>query len=425
MLLEEQLPLLYARRRFGIKPGVERVVEMLERLGNPHRSFRTIHVVGTNGKGSTASFLASILSASNHCTALFTSPHLVRFNERFRINGHEISDQRLSDLIASVLSVASEESTFFEIVTAMAALYFAEETVDVAIMEAGMGGRSDATAAFHGVATLMTPVSLDHTDYLGATVRDIATEKIAIAPPETRLIIGKQSDDVHAAVASWCDEHAFTPVLLDTCVNSHWNDDGTFDYHGIAKTLTSFTSGIGGHYQLENASLALLAAECLQRDGWSIPEEALRIGIAQANWPGRMELVPGKPAIMLDGAHNTAGMKALAQSLSESKKYGRLLIVLGIMADKDVAAMVSYLPDSAVCYCVAPNIERAMDDTALKDMLASYGRMAFACGSVAAGIERAQQDAEHDDLIVVCGSLFTVGEAKALFEGKIFEGIRG
>lgn len=425
MLLEEQLPLLYARRRFGIKPGVERVVEMLERLGNPHRSFRTIHVVGTNGKGSTASFLASILLASNYCTALFTSPHLVRFNERFRINGSEISDQRLSALIAKVLSAAVDEATFFEIVTVMAALYFAEEEVDVAIMEAGMGGRSDATAAFKGEVTVLTPISLDHTDYLGSTVQDIAREKIAIALPGTRLVVGKQSDPVHSAIAGWCEEHTLNAMLMDSCVVSRWNDDATFDYQGIATTLTSLVSGIGGNYQLENASLALLAAECLQHDGWSIPEEALRSGIAKASWPGRMELVPGTPPIMLDGAHNPAGMKALAQSLSGREKYGRFLIVLGIMADKELAEMVSYLPDSAVCYCVAPNIERAMDDRMLKDTLVSYGRKAFACGSVATGIERAQQDAERDDLIVVCGSLFTVGEAKSLFEGKTFEGIRG
>jgi len=425
MLLEEQLPLLYARRRFGIKPGVERVVQLLERLGNPHQTFRTIHVVGTNGKGSTASFLASILTASGYRTALFTSPHLVAFNERFRINGDEISDFKLSRLIACVLAVAPDESTFFEIVTAMAALYFAEEKVDVAIMEAGMGGRSDATAAFHGIATLLTPVSLDHTDYLGVTVQDIASEKIAIAPSETPVIVGKQSDDVRTAIAAWCAEHAFTPLLLDNSVNSYWNDDGTFDYHGIGTDFNSLLSGIGGAYQLENASLALLAAEYLRNDGWVLPDESVRSGIADASWSGRMELIPGNPQIILDGAHNAAGMEAMAASLSKFKKNGRFLIVIGIMADKDLSTMLSFLPDSAIYYCVKPNIERAMSDLALKDTIAAAGMIASASGGVADGIKKAKLDAKPGDLIVVCGSLFTVGEAKALFNGKKFVGIRG
>src|SRR6185369_4153659 len=193
---------LYARRRFGIRPGLDRVRLLLDRLGNPEQSFRSIHVVGTNGKGSTSAYLASILTAAGLRTALFTSPHLVSFTERFRINGVEIAPQRLEPLLASVLDAAPDDATFFEIVTALAALYFFEERVDVAVMEAGMGGRSDATAALAGIMTVITPVSLDHCDYLGTTLEQIAAEKSGIAEPGTPVIIGHQTTDAEKAIKS-------------------------------------------------------------------------------------------------------------------------------------------------------------------------------------------------------------------------------
>lgn len=426
MALEDQLPLLYARRRFGIKPGVERVAQMLERLGNPHKSYSTIHVVGTNGKGSTSSFLSSILTSAGYRTALFTSPHLVTFNERFRINNHEISDQKLSELIFTVLSVASDEATFFEIVTAMAAQYFADENVDVAIMEAGMGGRSDATAALQGTRTLLTPVSLDHTDYLGITEQAIAIEKIAIAMPDSQIFIGKQMDGVRNTILDWCTEKRFSPVWLQESVNSNWNDDDSFNYMSADVSLHNLVSGIGGVYQKENAGLALLTAEYLRRDGWQISEDDLRRGIADASWSGRMEFVPGNPPLMLDGAHNVAGMAAMAGSLNALKGYSRFLVVIGVMADKDVPAMISSLPGCVTAfYCVTPQVERAMDAELLKNLFDSLGRQSVACGSVENGIVRAKADAGPDELIIVCGSLFTVGEAKAWLAGKPYAGVRG
>src|SRR5664279_4856114 len=192
MPLGGTLEKLYARRRFGIRPGVERVRLLLDRLGNPEQSFRSIHVVGTNGKGSTSAFFSSILKASGLRTALFTSPHLISFTERFRIDGREVSQQRLDPLLAAVLAAAPEEATFFEIVTVLAALYFSEERVDIAVMEAGMGGRSDATAALPGIMTVIAPISLDHCDYLGSTLEEITAEKADIAEAETPVIIGRQ-----------------------------------------------------------------------------------------------------------------------------------------------------------------------------------------------------------------------------------------
>ena len=425
MPLAGTLEKLYARRRFGIKPGVERVQLLLKRLGNPEQSFRTIHVVGTNGKGSTSAFLASILSAAGLRTALFTSPHLVSFNERFRIDGREIPQEQLDPLLNSVLAAAPEEATFFEIVTALAALYFSEAGVDLAVMEAGMGGRSDATAALPGIMTLITPISLDHCLYLGTTLAEIATEKAAIAEADTPVIIAPQAEEVREAITACFPRNRAHLLWADTTFSARWNWDGTLDYRGIHAVLKRLTPGISGRYQSENAALALAAAESLALLGISLPDTALRSGISDASWPGRMETIPGDPPLLLDGAHNPAGAAALVEALADYR-YRKLRLVLGTMADKDVVRIVSALaPLAATCYCVTPAIDRALDDTELAAIITGIGIPAVACGSVGNGIAHAQRDAESGDLVLVCGSLFTVGEAKAWLAGTEFVGIRG
>jgi dihydrofolate synthase/folylpolyglutamate synthase len=416
---------LYARRRFGILPGIERVRLLLDRLGNPEQSFRSIHVVGTNGKGSTSAFLASILTASGLRTALFTSPHLISFCERFRIDGHEISQQRLEPLLAAVLAAAPDEATFFEIVTALAALYFAEEQVDIAIMEAGMGGRSDATASLPGIMTIITPISLDHCDYLGATLEKITAEKAGISEPNTPVIIGCQPVEVQKTVADCLSRDSSLLSWGNTAFSARWNSDGTLDYQGVHTSLERISPGIPGWYQADNAALALAAAEALVQLGMHVPESALRSGISAAYWPGRMETIPGSPPLLLDGAHNRAGALALARALAEYR-YQKLHLVLGIMADKDAGEIVSALaPLAATCYCVSPTIDRAMDDVKLAEIITELDIPARACGCVVNGIQSAQGNAQADDLILVCGSLFTVGEAKAWLAGADFEGIRG
>lgn len=416
---------LYSRRRFGIRPGIDRIKVLLDRLGNPERSFVSIHVAGTNGKGSTSAFLSSILTNSGYRTALFTSPHLVNFNERFRIDNTEIESGRLAVLLESVLAIAPEESTFFEIVTALGALCFAEERVEIAVMEAGMGGRSDATAAFPGIMTLITPISLDHCDYLGKTIEEIAREKSAIAEPTTPIISALQPDQVQSIIASNCSSANSPLYLAETDFTAHWNNHGLLDYNGFNLTLTDLVPGINGSYQSVNAALALAAAETLSNMGFRINQETMRSGLANAYWPGRMELIPGQPRLLLDGAHNPAGAEALAKALG-SYSFNRILLVTGIMADKDAGAILTPLAGIvSKAYCVSPDIDRAMDDKKLAELTTELGMESISCGSVANGISVAKSEADIDDLILVCGSLFTVGEAKAGLDGKQFKGIRG
>ncbi|GFE61688.1 folylpolyglutamate synthase/dihydrofolate synthase family protein [Geobacter sp. AOG2] len=425
MALAGILEKLYARRRFGIRPGMDRVRLIMERLDHPERSFRSIHVVGTNGKGSTSAFLAAMLNAAGVRTALFTSPHLVNFSERFRIDGQEPAPERLETLLATVMAAAPPEATFFEIVTALATLYFAEEHVQVAIMEAGMGGRSDATAIIPAMMTVITPIALDHCDYLGKTLAHIAAEKTGIAEPGTTVISARQPAEALEAIRQVCVARQNHLILEGDDFRALWRDSGSLCYHGLHTELPNLTPGIPGRYQSSNAGLALATAEALGATGIPVPPNALEAGIGAARWPGRMELIPGRPPLLLDGAHNPAGAAALAEALGDYH-YRRLLLVTGVMSDKDAPAMFAPLCGKVHhAYTVTPAVERALDGAALAAVLGALDFRATPCGSVGNGIEAACREAGSDDLILVCGSLFTVGETKAWLTGQPFEGIRG
>jgi dihydrofolate synthase/folylpolyglutamate synthase len=278
----------------------------------------------------------------------------------------------------------------------------------------------------NAIMTLITPISLDHCEYLGTTLEQIAAEKTGIAEPNTPVIIGQQTTAAENAISSCFCADDLRLVWTNRAVSAHWNSDGTMDYLGIRSKLDKLTTGIPGRYQLQNASLALAAAEVASvTAGIKVTDKAMRSGILQAYWPGRMEMVPGAPPLLLDGAHNASGAAALADALGDIK-YRKLLLVLGVMADKDVREIVSALaPLTATCYCVSPAVERAMDDRNLAAILTECGIPSVPCGNVGNGIACAQRDAGNDDLILVCGSLFTVGEAKSWIAGKKFEGIRG
>jgi dihydrofolate synthase/folylpolyglutamate synthase len=425
MPLADVLEKLYARRRFGIRPGIERVSNLLGRLGNPERNFRTIHVAGTNGKGSTAAFLSSILLQSGQSIAQFSSPHLVHFNERFKINGIDYPSDKLAAKLNYILQLAADDTTFFEITTALAAQIFSDEGVDVAVIEAGMGGQSDATATFKGEMTILTPISLDHTDYLGATTEEIAREKVGIIRPGTAAVCAKQSDGAGIVIEEYCRKNKCPLYALGSEFSVTWENTGKLDYHGINLDLPKLTPGIRGRYQSENVAVALAAAEILAEGGMNITLSALTKGIENACWPGRMELIPGSPRILLDGAHNPAGASALAESLRDYS-YARLLMVTGICNDKDVERIFEPLiPHIDAAYTVTPAVDRALKDVELSEYFLNKGILSQPCGSVVAGICKACGDASNDDLVLICGSLFVVGEVKAWLEHENFIGIRG
>ncbi|HJV35498.1 folylpolyglutamate synthase/dihydrofolate synthase family protein [Geomonas sp.] len=424
MTYAEILSRIYALGRFGMKPGLERITKLLDALGNPERAFATVHVVGTNGKGSTASFLSSLFSAGGYRTGLFTSPHLSSFTERIRINGEEIDEDTVVRLAERVMKAAPPESTFFEIVTALAALCFAERGVSIAVIEAGMGGRLDATNAFQGLLTVVTPVSLDHTEYLGARLGEIAAEKAGICKPGTPLVSADQHPDAAAAISRRAAETGSPLYLCGRDFSACWRD-GKLSYRGMKLALDGVESGLRGRYQSVNAALALAAAELLSEHGFPLSREAAVAGLRDARWPGRMELFPGPPRVLLDGAHNPDGARALAEGLAEIPRQ-RLLMVLGMMGDKEISGLLAHLlPLADRVFAVAPALERALPAQDLALLCREAGADATAAGSVPDGLEQARQAAESDDLIVVCGSLFTVGEARSFLVSRRFEAFRG
>lgn len=411
-----------------MKPGTERISGLLARLGHPERAFSSIHVVGTNGKGSTASFLSAILTAAGCRVGLFTSPHLINYSERFQVNGIQIAPDVLEQQIDRVLSLADPEDTFFELTTALACCHFADSGVRLAILEAGMGGRADATAAVPAFCTLITPVSMDHRQWLGATPAEIAWEKAAIAEPGTMVIAARQSPAAHAAIAARCRDGAQTLLCSGEDFQAVWEPDGTLCYLEGEFRLSGLTPGIAGRYQAENAALAIAAARRVSgKTGVRLGAEQIRSGIAEARWPGRMELIAleNDVRLLLDGAHNPAGAQALADALQAYDRR-RLILLLGMMEDKDLDGVIApLLPFADLIYTVTPDQERAMPAQSLALECGKRGKAAIAQGSVAEGLAAAIEAAGPGDLLVVAGSLFAVGEAKAVLAGQMSEAVRG
>ncbi len=424
MTYQETLSYIYGLGRFGMKPGLERITALLHALHYPHERLQTIHVAGTNGKGSTAAFLATILAEGGYRVGLFSSPHLVSFTERFRINGAEIGEDRVVDLASRVIAGAPPSATFFEVVTAMAYLWFAEEKVDLAVMEVGVGGRFDATNVAKGVLSLITPISIDHSQYLGSTIVEIAREKAGIIKAGRPVVVSRQCPDALAVIREEC-AHQDSPLFCyEQDFSAAWGESGLV-YHGLYESLSGLMPGIGGRYQSVNAACALAAAEVLDARGVPLSAEALQSGIKRATWPGRMEFVGDAPRILLDCAHNPAGAEALADSLSAIPRR-RLFMVIGIMGDKDAEGILTpLLPQADEVFAVAPALERACPSAELTALCQARGSVCTDAGTVAAGIEVARLKAEAADLILICGSLFTVGEAKGLFHGRNFEPFRG
>jgi len=424
MTYQETLAYIYGLARFGLRPGLARISATLDALGNPHNSIKIVHVAGTNGKGSTAAFLSSLAVAGGYRVGLFTSPHLIRFTERLRINGEEIGEEAVVRLAERVIAAASPDTTFFEIVTAMAFLHFAEERVDLAVIEAGMGGRMDATNSAFGMLSVITPISLDHCQYLGETIADITREKAGIIKVGRPVVVSTQDVEALSIITRHCSDLKCPIYLSGIDFVSSWEAEG-LAYRGIKACLAGLSPGIPGRYQQVNAATALCSAELLNSFGFVLSDKALRTGIDSAHWPGRMETLGKAPRFLLDGAHNAAGASALAESLADVP-HGRLFLVMGVMGDKDAEGMLDpLLPLAETVFAVSPAMERALPSSDLAALCRQRGAAAVDAGSVADGLIRSGTMADASDLVVVTGSLFTVGEARASLLEQRFEPCRG
>jgi dihydrofolate synthase/folylpolyglutamate synthase len=340
---------LFSRTAYGIKPGLEVTVALLEKIGNPHKKLKCIHVAGTNGKGSVCAMIESVLRASGFKTGLYTSPHLFRFNERFRINGREISDSALEQLIAAVetaaQSLTTRPATFFEFSTAMAFEYFKREKVDYAIIETGMGGRWDATNVIQPVLSVITRIDIDHTEYLGGEIEKIAWEKAGIIKPGAPVICGPMPVEAEAVVYKEAAEKK-SPILgsdeavFFQCLEAR-RDDQLLNIEAGGHQYPNIRLPLAGNFQMENCGIAVAALEDLA------DIEGLRLqmkkGLEAVKWPGRFQLLQPKPPVLYDGAHNVSGARALFQTLEEIFPGFGNGFLFSFMKEKDVEGILKTL----------------------------------------------------------------------------------
>jgi len=399
MKYNEALKYIYSRELFGVKLGLKNITNLLENLGNPQNNFKSIHVAGTNGKGSTCAFISSVLQKQGYKVGVYTSPHLVDFRERIRINGKKIPKKDVAAILAKIKPFVKEH-TFFEIVTALAFFYFSQEKVDFAVIEVGLGGRLDATNTIIPEVSVITNVDFDHLEHLGETIDDIAFEKAGII-----------KEGVDAVTSENCRG---LKVIKKIC-----KERGCRLYLARKETGKGLKMEMHGNFQKQNASLALKALEILRGKGHKISAEAVNSGMKSAKWPGRLEFI--KKNLIFDCAHNPAGAKALANELKKFRKKGKnIYLVIGIMKDKDIKGICSQLaPLAKEIIITKAKVARAAMPEKIAKFIPNQKKVAVV-GDVAEALEYARLKAGKDNLAVLSGSIFTVGEAFARIRPEPF-----
>ena len=436
---------------FKIKLGLESMERFLGRLGDPQRRLRFIHVAGTNGKGSVASAVLAVLSRAGYRVGIYTSPHLSCVRERFRINGEYIDQQAFARHATAIYEVlAGEQITYFEFTTALAMLWFADREVDVAILEVGLGGRLDATNVITPLVGVITNVSLDHQAYLGDTLAEVAAEKAGIIKSGVPLVSGVAADETREVVERRCRELGAPLYLLGR--DFSWqpapggdaassppagagNDAAAmaatpWSYRGAAGEISGLRCRLRGRHQRDNLSLAMAVLEILA-PSFPVAADDIRAGIGEVSWPGRLELMEVRRGgaesgrrVLLDGAHNPAGIDALAAALREDFTYRRLIVIWASMADKDVGAglrRIAPLCDRLVL--TRPESERSATPAAMRQLLADGEReKAVEARDTAAALDMAWSLSTPEDLVVVAGSLYLVGAARLELAGELVAG---
>jgi len=416
---KESVSWLFGLQKYGIKFGLSKTINLLQAFGNPHHHQHYIHIAGTNGKGSVGALLESVLMQAGLKVGFYTSPHLVSFTERFRINREAVSKDTAASLIREVKGVISQKEppTFFEFTTAMTLLYFFREGVDIAIIEAGMGGRLDATNVIDPMVSIITSIGLDHQFFLGDTISAIAQEKGGIIKKGVDLVTAVNQPPVVTMFESLCKKQDAPFWRVGKHARYRRLPSGLLGYYGLHKRFKNLELGLKGRFQYKNAAVALLALEILKKKGIPISDEAIQRGLANPLWPGRVEEVSSHPTIILDGAHNPSAMRSLAQTIGHDFHFERLILVLGIMEDKDIKHILAEIVQLAqkVIY-TRPVYYRAANPQHIMDVAKEFKKDGEVHVPLSTAIERAREVADTKDLIVITGSLFTVGEAKSYFD---------
>jgi dihydrofolate synthase / folylpolyglutamate synthase len=403
-----------------IRLGLDRVQAALAALKNPQTKYPAIHVAGTNGKGSTCAFAAACLQQQGYRVGLYTSPHLVRINERFQVGGVPIEDDVLGKRVNEVLAIVGPDHalTFFEFGTVVALWHFAQEKIDVAVLETGLGGRLDAVTCARPSVTAITSISFDHMEHLGKSLAEIAFEKAGILKPSVPVVVANQSPVVIDVI----ERHARkvgAPVRLEgrDFRFEHDADGKHFTYRGMRTSVPGLTLGLRGPHQVHNAAVALACLELLEDRGIQISQAHARTGLATAKWPGRLEEFAGPPLVVLDGAHNPGGMIALSMALDALYAGRKIHLVFGVLADKDHLPMLrTVLPKCGAAYLAPVASLRTLEPSDFIADARAFCPNVQAFESAEAAFGAARSAASPEDLVLVAGSLVLVGQIKAVLE---------
>jgi dihydrofolate synthase/folylpolyglutamate synthase len=416
----ESIDYLFGLQHHGIKLGLDNILRILELLGNPHGSFRAIHIAGTNGKGSTSSFMASILQKAGYRVGLFTSPHLVSFTERILVNGNKIDESEVVKLTSEIRDLIKGDRdlspTFFEFVTAMAFRHFKNMDVEWAVVETGMGGRLDSTNVLAPDVTVITPIGMDHMEFLGDTLKDIAHEKAGIIKSGIPVVIGHQTSEAEKVIDDISAEmHAHVyryGIDFDSGIRESGVSETRFDYTSVRR-IEDIYIPLCGEFQAENASIAVKALELINDK--RINESSVKEGLSSTRWEGRCELFNWKYPILFDGAHNTDAALTLNKTLRDIhlKEFKNIIFLIASMGDKDIEGFLSLLlPIGRLTVFTTLNFERAAKAAELKSIADTMGYSSIITNTMTEALDITGSHYRKGDLVIITGSFYTVGDAK-------------
>jgi dihydrofolate synthase/folylpolyglutamate synthase len=417
-VVDDQYAKIYAflcsLERFGILLGLENISLLLEKLGNPHRTFPVIHVGGSNGKGSTASFICAILSAAGLKPALYTSPHLNDFRERIRINGAMVSKEAVVASTRKIQEIYDpERTTFFEFTTAVAFDCLAQAKPDVAVIEVGLGGRLDATNTVNPIVTVITDVSREHEDYLGIGIESVAREKAGIIKPGVPLVTGASRSGARRVIYQVANDARAQVREFGRDFVGIRTGLALFTYKSRNLVIEDLAVGMAGGHQIKNAAMACATAEYLSECGYSVPITAFREGIQKTRFAGRFEIVRQSPQVIIDGAHTPEGMRLLKSTFKRLYPGVRPFLLMGMLKEKDYREMTRILaPMGREVVCVPPQGNRGLDPGELAACARECGVCAIASTSITEGLHLLLEKASKSDIVLAAGSLYMIGPVR-------------
>ena len=405
---------IYKLGRFGIKLELDTIQNILNLLDNPEKQYNLVHVAGTNGKGSTATYIASILQLAGFKTGIYTSPHLVKFNERMTINGESISNDDVVSAYEAVHQVdtGDRKATFFEIATAMGFYHFAKKNVEWAVIETGMGGRFDATNIITPKVSVITNLSIEHTDYLGNTIKALAKEKGGIIKASTPVVTAVSQPSGLKVIKNTAIQNSSDLYIYKKDFSIRKNPgQNTYSYKGLMKNFNHLIKPLPGEHQKENLSLALAACELIFDN---LDENLVKKGLAITRWPGRLEHIQDSPLVIIDGAHNLKAAKVLGKYLSSTLKDKKLTLVLGILDDKPYEKMLeSLVPCAHNIIITKAKIDRSLEPSVLKKAVEKITKKpVIVIEDVKKAVTHAIEISNDEDAVCIAGSLYVAGEAR-------------